>query len=67
MTLLFLARISTVPSGIGVKVMRSPGFKRRLSRMARSEDLGACHKPREVPVWLYWAEDRQSGYRETDR
>jgi hypothetical protein len=34
MTLLFLTRISTVPSGIGVKVIRSPAFKRRLSRIA---------------------------------
>src|SRR5215469_8226114 len=34
MTLLFLTRINTVPSGIGVKVIRSPGFNRRLSRMA---------------------------------
>jgi len=31
---LFLTRISTVPSGIGVKLIQSPGLRRRLSRIA---------------------------------
>ena len=34
MTLLFLTRISTVPSGSIVKVIRSPAFMLRLSRMS---------------------------------
>jgi len=33
MTLLFLRRISTVPSGISVNMIRSPDFIPRLSRM----------------------------------